>query len=141
MEQLLGTYAQVHPLLNDPAGKQGQIGMITDIDIEGDNVYISFEKGQQALYSSNALFVLKKSDEISTNAISNVQKLSKEDFKTLLEISLKAQSIFPVNHKTALEMSTTNNAVRAHSQNLLQDKLGLVNNNQVEVEQSPIHRR
>ncbi|MFN0293563.1 hypothetical protein [Pedobacter helvus] len=133
--EILGTYAQVHPQLDDPVGRQGQIGMITYADLERDDVYISFEKGQQALYSSDALLIMRKSNEIYRDTISKVSELSTPDFKTLLEISMKMQSSNLQEHRAALEMSLTNETTRQFSQISLQERLGITNNYQLEQEQ------
>lgn len=137
--EIQGTYAQVHPQLDDPVGRQGQIGMITYADLERDDVYISFEKGQQALYSSDALLVMRKSNEIYRDTISKVSELSTPDFKTLLEISMKMQSSNLQEHRAALEMSLTNEITRQFSQISLQERLGITNNYQLEQEQ--VHTR
>ncbi|SDF94309.1 hypothetical protein SAMN05421827_102201 [Pedobacter terrae] len=137
--EIQGTYAQVHPKLDDPVGRQGQIGMITYADLERDDVYINFEKGQQALYSSNALLVMRKSNEIYRDTISKVSELSTADFKMLLEISMKMQSSNLQEHRAALEMSLTNETTRQFSQISLQERLGVTNNYQLEQEQ--VHTR
>lgn len=137
--EIQGTYAQVHPQLDDPAGRQGQIGMITYVDQARDDIYISFEKGQQALYSSDAVLVMKKSNEIFGETVSRVSELSTPDFKTLLEISMKMQSPNPQDHRTALEMALKNETVRNFSQVSLQERLGITNDQQIEQEQ--VHAR
>lgn len=139
MNEIQGTYVQVHPQLDDPVGRQGQIGMITYTDLEKDDVYISFEKGQQGLYSSDALLVMRKSNEIYGDTISKVSELSTPDFKMLLEISLKMQSSNAQEHRTALEMSLTNETTRQFSQISLQERLGITNNYQLDQEQ--VHGR
>jgi hypothetical protein len=64
-EDLTGTLVLVHPeLKDDPVNKQGQTGMLLYLDTEKDDVYVTFGKGQQALYSSDALLVFKTPQEI-----------------------------------------------------------------------------
>ncbi len=137
--EIQGTYTQVHPQLDDPAGRQGQIGIITYADIEKDDIYVSFEKGGQALYSSDALLVMKKSNEIFGETVSRVSELSTPDFKALLEISLKMQSVNPQEHRAALEMALQNETVRNFSQVSLQERLGISSDQQIEQEQ--VHAR
>ncbi|WP_199120307.1 hypothetical protein [Pedobacter sp. ASV28] len=137
--EILGTYAQVHPFLDDPIQKQGQLGMITYVDPQRDDVYLAFGNGVQGLYSSDSLMVMRKSNEIYRDTISKVAELSTPDFKTLLEISLKMQSANPREHKNALELSLTNDVTRKFSQISLQEKLGIDNSQQLE--QQPAHSR
>lgn len=137
--EIQGTYTQVHPQLDDPAGRQGQIGIITYADIEKDDIYVSFEKRGQALYSSDALLVMKKSNEIFGETVSRVSELSTPDFKALLEISLKMQSVNPQEHRAALEMALQNETVRNFSQVSLQERLGISSDQQIEQEQ--VHAR
>jgi hypothetical protein len=64
-DELTGTSVLVHPDFDDdPAQQQGQVGMITGADLENDDVYVSFGKGENARYSTNALLVFKPANVI-----------------------------------------------------------------------------
>ena len=115
-EEYICTYALVHPdLSDDPAQKQGQIGIITYTEPEQDNIYVSFGKGQPALYASDALLVLQNHRSIHANAIANLRELSTDDYQTLLKISIAQQSNEPSQLKYALKMAATNPVTRQHS--------------------------
>ena len=44
-DELSGTFVLVHPdLINDPADKKNQIGIISTAELENDNVVVSFGK-------------------------------------------------------------------------------------------------
>lgn len=121
-----GTYAIVNPqVTNDPANRQGKIGMIVDANIENDDIWVSFGKTEVGLYSTNALMVLQKPDLISQNAMDKRFEISGADFKRLMEISLLQADRGPESAKKALEMARSSEAVMQNSVTTLQDKLGL----------------
>jgi hypothetical protein len=89
MDELTGTLILVHPQLpSDLANQQGRIGMITYADLERDDVYVSFGKAGQSLYSTDALMVLKESNKIYRELVTGFKELEKDDFKTLFQINL-----------------------------------------------------
>jgi hypothetical protein len=121
-----GTYAMVNPQVeNDPAKRQGMVGMIVDTNIESDDIWVSFGKSEVGLYSTNALMVLQKPDIISQNAMDKRFEISGADFKQLMEISLMQADRRPENAKTALEMARSSEGVMQNSLTTLQDRLGL----------------
>lgn len=126
-EELRGTLALVHhELTDDPAKRQGQIGLITDIDIEQDNVFVSFEKGHQALYSTDALLVLRNHRDVYRDLMSNATKMDSTDFKALFQLNLLQQSGSQKDLRSAMEIAQGNEKIRAYSMSSLQDKLGVV---------------
>ncbi|EHQ26479.1 hypothetical protein [Mucilaginibacter paludis] len=132
-EELYGTYAQVHPrLLEDPAERQGQIGMFTYAEAGKDDFYLSFPDGKQGRYSSNELLVLRKGNDTYRDVVSRVAELTTPEFRTLLQVSLKQQSIYPLDHKAALELATTNETTAKFSLIALSDKLGIQQSQQIE---------
>jgi hypothetical protein len=136
--ELPGTPVLVHPdLLFDTAGRQGQVGMITDTDLARDEVFVSFERGQNALYSTNALLVLKPSNEIHREALGNHLEIDTRDFKALLEISLLTQSGQSSKIRSALEMAGANDTLRKYSFQPLEDSLGLA---KTESQYAAVHR-
>ncbi|WP_345951270.1 hypothetical protein ABDD95_07520 [Mucilaginibacter sp. PAMB04274] len=126
MDDLTGTLVLVHPRLpSDTAGKQGVIGMITSADLEKDDVFVSFGKGEQALYATDALMVLKHPDKLYRDLISNFKQLEKDDFKTLFQINLLQQHGTSKQIKTAMELALGNDTLLKHAMNTLDDHLGL----------------
>lgn len=137
-EEFNGSYALVNPgLTNDPINRQGQVGIITFTDTAKDDVYVSFDKGQQGLYSSDALLVFKKSNEIYHDAFLNVKQLDTADFKQLVEISLLLQSGSRQDARTAMEMAAANPVLRQNAMHDLKGQLGIVNN-QAEAQQHTV---
>ncbi|MGF7079699.1 hypothetical protein [Mucilaginibacter sp. UYCu711] len=109
MDDLTGTLVLVHPQLpSDPASRQGQIGMITSADLVRDDVFVSFGKGEQALYATNALLVLKEPDKLYRELISNFKELEKNNFKTLFQINLLQQHSTSKQIKTGMELALGN---------------------------------
>ena len=59
-EELIGQPVLVHPeLTKDPAGKSGQVGIITGTELENDNIYVGFGRKGKGLYGTDALADLK----------------------------------------------------------------------------------
>jgi hypothetical protein len=122
--ELAGTLALVHPdLPNDPAGRQGQVGMITGTDLEKDDVFVSFGRGEQALYSGDALLVLRPAETIYTTLMTRGIKTGYENFKTLFQINLLQQHGGPDSVKKAMALAVGNSALRDHSMETLEDRL------------------
>jgi hypothetical protein len=111
--------------------------MITDIDLEQDNVFVSFEKGEQALYSTDALLVLRNQNDVYRDLMSNATKMDGPDFKALFKLNLLQQSGSRQDLQSAMEIAQGNEKIRAYSMNSLQDKLGVVRDFAESREQSP----
>jgi len=125
-EEMKGTLALVHEMTDDPANRQGQIGMITDIDLEQDDVFVSFEKGNQAKYSMAALLVLRNHQDVYRDMMSNTMKMDSQDFKQLFRLNLLQTSSSRSDVRSAIEIAQGNEKIRAYSMSSLQDKLGVV---------------
>jgi len=125
-EDLTGLLVMVHPdLQDDPAERQAQSGIITYADLKADDIYVSFGKNETGLYASNALLVMRNSNYIHREALFYVQKLKTEDFKTLLQVSLKMDSACLKDQREAMQMAISNDTVRGHSMRTLEAELGI----------------
>jgi hypothetical protein len=125
-DELTGTFVLVNPqLTNDPAGMQNKIGVITSAEVENDNVFVSFGKDGQALYSANALLVLRRHDSIHFDAIRGATKMDVQDFKDLLRVSIFANSPFMKDRREAMEMARDSRTVLEYSMISLEEDLGL----------------
>ncbi|WP_183580298.1 hypothetical protein HDF18_13200 [Mucilaginibacter sp. X5P1] len=123
-DDLTGSLVLVHPdLQDDPAKKQNQIGIITHADIENDNVIVSFGKGEQALYSTDALLTLKSANDIYRDLLNNNKDLDKSDFKALFQISLLQEYGTSGQNKSAIELAMKNDTLRNYSMVTLEDSL------------------
>ena len=127
MEDLTGNLVMVHPKLeNDPVNRQAQVGIITSADLSKDEVYVGFGNSPLGLYSTDALLVLKPHNELYSDILTHIKEMDTPDFKTLMEITL-LQEKSSVNYlRDAMEMAATNERTLAYSTVSLQDKLGLV---------------
>lgn len=136
MEDLTGTWVLVHPeLTTDPAKHQGQIGIITSSDLNKDEVRVGFGHTPVALYSTDALLVIKPHNELYKDLLSNVKEMEAQDFKTLLRISMILQNGSPRQLKDALEMVMASENTLKFGTISLQDKLGLAMEKEVQIEQ------
>lgn len=136
MEDLTGTWVLVHPeLTTDPAKRQGQIGIITSSDLNKDEVRVGFGNTPVALYSTDALLVIKPHNELYRDLLTNVKEMEAQDFKTLLRISMILENGSPPQLKDALEMALSSQKTLKFGTVSLQDKLGLVMEKEIEVQQ------
>ena len=126
-EQLIGQPVMVHPALtSDPAGKSGQVGIITATELENDNIYVGFGRKGQGLYGTDALLILKPLEQIEQNLEERKNDLNIADYKALFQISLLrsfAQS--PANIKTAMSLALQSETVRNLSMRTVEDAIGL----------------
>ena len=125
-DELSGTLVLVHPqLLIDPAEKKNQIGIIASAEIENDNVIVSFGNDGQALFSADALLVLKKPGSIHFDTMQDHLKMNAQNFKDLLRVGMLANSNLTKDHRQAIEISRDNPTVLAYSMASLEEELGL----------------
>lgn len=125
-DELTGMFVLVHPhLMNDPEGRKNQIGIIASVEIENDNIVVSFGKDGQALFSTDALLVLKKSGTIHFDTMQDHLKMNAQDFKNLLRVGMLANSSLTKDHRHAIEISRDNPAVLEYSMASLEEELGL----------------
>jgi hypothetical protein len=67
----------VHPeLTKDPAGKSGQVGIITGTELENDNIYVGFGRNGQGLYGTDALLLLRPAEQLKDLLHEQKQQLS-----------------------------------------------------------------
>jgi hypothetical protein len=89
MEELTGKTVMIHPSLDhDPMNKQGELGTISHILLELDEIYVQFPNGQLGLYSSDALLMLIPGPFIIDKLRGENQDLQSADLLAILEIYL-----------------------------------------------------
>jgi hypothetical protein len=111
-DELAGTLVIVHPeLTKDPAGRPGQIGVVTGTDHHGENAYVGFGRNGQGTYGLDALLVLQRPIKIQ-EALRD-PKLNISDHTALFRIAL-LQDYNPTmaNIKTALNLAMQSETVR-----------------------------
>ena len=123
-DELTGMLVLVHPeLTQDPANNQGKIGIITGAELEQDDVYVSFGKGEQALYSTDALLVFNPEKDLYTTIMTDAREAGPEVFKTLFQINLMQQHGTTSVMKKAMEMVADNKILRDLSMDTLENRL------------------
>jgi hypothetical protein len=128
-DELTGTSVLVHPDFDDdPAQKQGQVGMITGADVDTDDIYVSFGKGENARYSTNALLVFKPVDVIYDLLMTDARKASQADFKALFQVNLMQQHGLTPLVRKAMNFVKDNKVVREFSMDTLENQLALNQN-------------
>jgi hypothetical protein len=122
--ELTGVLVLVHPgLPQDPANRQGQVGMITGADLENDDVFVSFGQSQQALYSTDALLVFKPTEALYNILENDTGTVSKENLKTLFQLNLLQQFGFAPGVRQAMTMVKGNHILRDLSMDTLSNQL------------------
>ena len=87
-DKLRGVVALVHPDLEcDPLNKRNQIGVISEADIDLDNIYVDFVD-KVGLFSADALLVLLPPEDIHQNLADMAYEASFPDLKALTQIDL-----------------------------------------------------
>jgi len=128
-DDLTGTLVLVHPdLTDDPAKRQGQIGIVTGADLSNDDVFVSFGKGEQALYSTDALLVFKPAAEIYGLLMNDARNAGKEDFKALFQVNLMQQHNTSGLVRKAMDIVKDNKVVREFSMDTLEHQLKISQN-------------
>lgn len=87
-EDLTGALVLVHPELeNDPAKKQGQIGVLT-YPREFNEMYVSFPGGGEGIYDADKLLRLKDKQAVFDDLMKNGSSMEQNDFKAMYKIML-----------------------------------------------------
>jgi hypothetical protein len=126
-DELIGTLVLVHPqLTNDPAGKNGQVGIITGADLQNDDIFVRFGRSGQGVYGSDALLLLKPAQQLKELLGQNKLTLNDADYKALFQISLLQEfRESTANIKTAMSLALQNETVMGYSMQSLEEKLAL----------------
>lgn len=134
MEDLKGRLVMIHPnLTHDPMNQQGEVGIIVLTDLTKDEVYVGLGNGNVGLYSTDALLMLKPSNVIYADIMTNFKKLDTPDFKTLMEITLLQDKSSLNYQRDAVELAATNEVVLSYSTVPMQKALGLtIEGNQIQ---------
>lgn len=124
-EDLTGTLVLVHPGLdNDPAGMQGEIGVISRADLMNDDIFVGFG-GRQGLYSSDALLVLVPNEEIHQHLADMAYETSFPDLKALTQVDLFLRYDSENGTKKAMAIAQANPAIQKHCLETLEDRLSI----------------
>jgi len=87
-DKLRGVVALVRPDLEcDPLNKRNQVGVISEADIDFDNIYVDFVD-KVGLFSAEGLWVLLPPDEIHQNLADMAYEAPFEALKAMTQIDL-----------------------------------------------------
>jgi hypothetical protein len=127
--ELIGTLVLVHPnLTNDPADRKNQIGIISSVDLENDEIEVSFGFDGQSSFSTDALLVMRSSDEIEHDAANDVTLLPFYDYQDILDILMFMDSPLMVYRRHTIELSSKCPEVLEYTMHSLECELGLKRN-------------
>lgn len=122
----LPDFVMVHPQLKeDPANKQGEIGVITAAILNTDEFFVGFDDKEVGLYSADALLTFIPTEEIYMNLKRDAIRLDTATFQDLKNIALLLDYGTPKQHRTAMEIAKKNPAVIATALVPLEESLGL----------------
>jgi len=126
-DELTGTLVLVHPdLTKDPAGRPGEVGVISGLDQHGDNAYVSFGKNGQLLYGLDALLVPRPPAEIQEVLTRRGKELNISDHTALFRIALlQDYKTSSANIKTAFSLALQSEVVRKHGMRSVQEAFNL----------------
>jgi hypothetical protein len=102
----------VHPDLNDPVHKQGEIGFLTAAIVNTDEFYVGFDDFEVGFYGADALLTLKEPSEIYDYLHQNALRLSVDDFKDLKNIALLLDHGTEKHTRTAMELVKKNRGIQ-----------------------------
>jgi hypothetical protein len=130
--ELLGTLALVHPdLENHPAGREGDIGVVAYVDSPQNEIHLRFPDDAEAVYPSDALFLLKNNERIFNEKTADTKPLSLDNYKDLYKITKLQDMGRGTDIWNALEIARDNPAIWSNSLVSVQETLGIRHNQYV----------
>lgn len=127
--ELLGTLVLVHPNLeNHPAGREGDIGIVAYVDTPNNEVYLRFTDEAEAVYTSDALFMLKDSDKIFPEAAIDRSNMNMDNYKDLYKINTLQNMGRGKDIMNALEIARDNPGIWPSCLVSVEESLGLRHN-------------
>lgn len=126
MEDLHGEMVIVNPkLITDPAHSQGNIGILTHLDIPGDEAKVKFANGIAGIYSADALLTMKDPDQFYRDIVAHGDKLSEGDQKTVLKANMYQGAGSVKMMMDAMDMIRSNENTLTFSTISLQEKIAI----------------
>ena len=119
---LTGQLVLVHPgLPHDPATRQNEIGIIAVADVPEDEFHVGFQDNTRSSYASDALFLLKPSDEIHQLLANHAAALSIADLEALTQLDLSLRYGDGDREGSALQLPMNNPAIQPFCLDMLGD--------------------
>jgi len=133
-QEILGTLVLVHPNLeNHPAGREGEIGIVSYVDARQNEIHLQFTDHAEAVYPSDALFLLKQKEQIFTKGSDATNAATLSAYKDLFKIATLMEMGRSTDIWKALEVARDNPEVWPASLVSVEESLGLRNNRYVGV--------
>jgi hypothetical protein len=108
-KEFLGAVVLVDPEFeNDPAGRQGEIGVVTYITRAGDEVYLKFADQRGGVYKPEALFMMKNKNAIFPETIIDGGVMNLAAYKDLFKIKMLLDRERNIDHWNALSIAREN---------------------------------
>ena len=127
--ELAGTAVLVKPtLINDPNNKKNQVGVIVMASVEDDNVMVSFGLNGHSFFSTNALLVLRKPEDILRDAQNDFTLLPFYDYGDIMSIIDLAESSSSALKKEAVVLAMKSPDVLEYTMVSLSTELGIKRN-------------
>jgi len=105
-DELTGTLVLVHPKLkNDPANKKNKVGMIESFDLENDTFLVGFGNQAKAVFTMDALLVLRDPEEIQADLDDDATLLPFYDYNDIAEVLLFAGLPEKEYRRAAIELA------------------------------------
>jgi hypothetical protein len=124
MSNTLPDYLLVSPALKeDVVEKQGQIGLLIVGYEEEDSYFLRFEDGTTGTYSAADLLSAKPTKELLQYLEEHASQMSKQDFRTLYNMTLFLDYGTTDAQKKALALAMTNEVTLKASLNPLNETL------------------
>lgn len=108
-ENLIGTLALVHPeFKNDPARKQGQVGVITYVGKDDHKIYMSFPGRGECVYDGEVIMRLKDKNAVLEALVNEGDHMDVNDFKDLYKVTILQDRGTSTGLLSALEIARDN---------------------------------
>jgi hypothetical protein len=125
--ELPGTLVLVHPdLENHPAGREGDIGIVAYVDSPNNQVYLRFTDEAEAVYPSDALFMLKNKEKLFP--ADGRSEMNLDNYKDLFKIATLQDMGRGKDIWAALEIARDNPEIWKNSLVSVEESLGLRHN-------------
>ncbi|HZY36638.1 MAG TPA: hypothetical protein VFE53_08315 [Mucilaginibacter sp.] len=124
--ELAGTIVLVKSnLSNNLDNKKQLVGVIVMASVENNSVMVNFGFDENAFFSTDALLVLRKPEEIRRNVLNDATLLPYYDYYDILDIISFAESPEITLHKEAVVLSSKNLNALEYTMISLSTVLGL----------------
>lgn len=124
--ELTGQPVLIHPrLTHDPFDKKNKIGVITSADFEIDEITVDFGNEGRALFSTDAVLVLRDPEKIRSSADDDFTLMPIWDYGEIMNIASLVESGRTDYHKYAIQLAQKDPEIFDYIMNSLRDEWNL----------------